>query len=637
MLIQLNNVSKNFGENVVLKNINLSIYKKSRYGLIGVNGAGKSTLLNIICRNLDYDDGSIDYSNSVSIGFLKQDSGLNTSNTIKEEMLSVFSHIFIKQNELVKLTKELQEINTESDEYKCISKKYSEIQSYIELNDGYSYEVKINTILNGMGFQDKDPNTTIINLSGGEKTRLALAKLLLEEPNLLILDEPTNHLDFHTLIWLEDYLKSYNGAIIIVSHDRYFLDRTVSDILELERNILTKYTGNYSKYVMLKEEKIIRAEKDYVAQQKEIEKMEDYVRRNIARASTSSSAKSRVKTLEKMDKIEAPIRYKSKIKLRFEKYLDPYTDLLEVKDVCLSIGEKEKILSDHINLSMKKGEKIAIVGRNGVGKTTFLKALQNMIKIKSGKIKWGMNAKISYYEQETRHLNPNKTVIDELWDKNRDKTELEIRNRLASVGFTGETVFKKVAVLSGGEKAKLKFCIISFQPSNVLLMDEPTNHLDLTSKEILEDALFNYDGSLIFVSHDRYLLNKIPTKIIELTEDGINEYLGNYENYINAIKNKQMTIKQEEIISEEKTEKSDNSYYKSKKQRSLEAQRKNRVAKIEQEVDSLEKEIYNIEQEMLKEEVFSDYKTMTEKSETIEKIRSKILLLMEEWENLINQ
>ena len=639
MIVQINNMSKSFGEHLILDNVSLAIDDKGRYGLIGANGAGKSTLLKIITGELESDSGEIIFSPSASIGFLKQDSGLKIHGSIYGEMESVFEHLFEIQRQMKQIEKSILEFSPESEQYEKLSGEYSTLQSFFEVNEGYNIDSKIKTVLNGMGFEGRNLDTQIDTLSGGEKTRLALAKLLLEQPNLLILDEPTNHLDFDTLTWLENYLQSYNGAVLVVSHDRYFLDTVVNSIFEVERHKLESYSGNYSKYLLLKEERYEFDMKMYDAQQKEIHKMEDYVRRNIARASTSNSAKSRVKALERMDVIEQPHKYKNKIKLSFEVASEPYKDLLSVEDIDISVGEgsRRKTLCKDVSLKMEKNEKVAIIGRNGIGKSTFLKILLKMLPHDEGKIKWGENVHIGYFEQEMKDLNPHKTVINELWDRYPQKTEYEIRSRLGSVGITGDNVFKKVDVISGGEKAKLKFAILSFKSTNLIIMDEPTNHLDLWSKEILEDALVDYTGSLLFVSHDRYLLSKVPSKIIEITENGVVEYNGNYEFYKQKRQSELMRSHSVEKDGKSKTGESPaNNFFRSKKQRSLEIKLKQDIKKIEEDIVKTENKISALEHEMTEEEVFSDYKLMNQKIGEIEQLKEQLQQLMEKWEVLVS-
>ncbi len=629
MLISVNGLCKNFGERRILDNINMTIEEKGRYGLIGVNGAGKSTLLDVIMGNLNYEEGKIFKSEATTVGFLKQNNGLERESTIIEEMRKVFSDVLQAQERMLYLGEELGRIeDKESSEYKTAAEKYARCQAVIDSRDGYNIDVKISTILNGMGFSDKDMNTVISTLSGGEKTRLAIARLLLEEPNLLILDEPTNHLDFKTLSWLEDYLLSYNGGILVVSHDRYFLDKIVDTVFEIERGRLYTYKGNYSKYLILKRERKIRQQKEYEAQQAEIAKMQTYIDKNLTRASTANSAKSRIKALENMELIEKPDGDMKAMRQKFETVKEPYKDVLKVKDLTVCVGEESKILCENINLHIRKGEKIAIIGDNGIGKSSFLKTIQGLIPSGGGAVEWGKNVSLSYYEQENLNINSEKRAIDELWDRFPSINETDIRKVLGSVLLTKDDVYKPVKVISGGERAKLAFCIIMLEKSNVLILDEPTNHLDLVSKEVLEKALSEYEGTLIFVSHDRYLLNKVPDKIVEIEANGVFVSDGGYDDYKSR---KELFSRSEPIKEEKKSEEKPKSLYRSKEQRRLDAQRKSRIRELEKLIEETEGAVLNLEAEMTKEEVFSDYVLMSEKCKELEQNKQNLENYYEEW------
>ena len=628
MLISIDGLCKNFGEKRILDNISMTIEDRGRYGLIGVNGAGKSTLLNIIMGSLNYEIGNIYKSNLVTIGYLKQNNGLDRDSSIIEEMRCAFADVINAQNEMITLGEKMAEIEDKtSSEYKTVSEKYAKCQAVIDSRDGYNIDVKISTILNGMGFADKDLNTVINTLSGGEKTRLAIAKLLLEEPNLLILDEPTNHLDFRTLAWLEEYLLSYKGSILVVSHDRYFLDKIVDTVFEIERSKLYTYKGNYSKYLVLREERRQRQQKEYEAQQVEIAKMQTYIDKNLARASTSNSAKSRIKALESMEIIEKPDADLKPMRLKFEKINEPYKDVLKVSNLQICVGDEKKVLCDNINLHIRKGDKVAIIGDNGIGKSSFLKTIQEIIPYYVGNIEWGKNVTLSYYEQENLNLDMDKLAIDELWDRFPHINETDIRKVLGNVLLTKDDVYKPVRIISGGERAKLAFCIIMLEKANVIILDEPTNHLDLMSKEVLEKALCEYDGTLIFVSHDRYLLNKVPHKIVEIEKDGVFISDGGYDEYKAR---KELTIfsaVEEKIVVPEKPK----GNYRSKEQRKQDSQRRNRIKELEKLIEDTEQNIGIIEEELTKEEVFSDYVLMNEKCEELEKLKLKLEEYYEEW------
>ncbi len=640
MLITIDSLNKSFGQDEILKNISLTINEKCRYGLIGVNGAGKSTLLKIIMGTLNYDSGELVKKPDLKIGYLEQNNGLERESSIIDEMRKVFDDVFEAEKTMRRLEIHMAEFSDHtSNEYKRISSEYTRAQAYFDSRDGYNIDVKIKTILNGMGFGDKDLSTIISTLSGGEKTRLAIAKLLLEEPELLILDEPTNHLDFKTLRWLEEYLISYNGAILTVSHDRYFLDKIVTHIYEVERGKLFSYVGNYSKYLSQKAERKVREEKEYEMQQRQIAQLQTYVDKNMARASTSASAKSRLKTLESMEILDRPDGDLKSMRLRFEHTKEPYKDVLTVNNLDITVGEEQKLLCKNINLEVKRKEKIAIIGSNGIGKSSFLKIIQGIIPYQTGTVEWGKNVSISYYEQENLNLNQDKIALDELWDRFPEIPEAEIRRVLGNVLLTKDDVYKPVKIISGGERAKLAFCIIMLEKSNVLILDEPTNHLDLASKEVLEEALSNYEGTLIFVSHDRYLLNKVPDKIVEIKDSGLSIYSGNYDYYCEVTEREAQ--KEAEIAAqiaaskaiENAKNQSENSY-RSKEQRRLDAQRKNRIRELESLIESAEAKLSELDIEMTCEEVFSDYKLMAEKCSEADILRQNLDLYYEEWGEL---
>lgn len=640
MLITIDGLNKYFGEELILKDVKLTVNEKCRYGLIGVNGAGKSTLLKIIMGTLSFEEGELVKKPGLRIGYLEQNNGLERDSSIIVEMRKVFQDVFDAEERMRRLELEMGEISDHnSDEYRRISASYTAAQNYFDSRDGYNIDVKIKTILNGMGFGDRDMDTVISTLSGGEKTRLAIARLLLEEPELLILDEPTNHLDFKTLKWLEEYLVNYNGAILTVSHDRYFLDKIVSHIYEVERRKVYSYVGNYSKYLVQKAERRAREEKEYEMQQMQIAQLQTYVDKNIARASTSNSAKSRLKTLENMDILEKPDGDLKSMRLKFEHTKEPYKDVLTVKDLDIVVGEEQKVLCHDINLEVKKKEKIAIIGSNGIGKSSFLKIVQGLIPFYKGTVEWGKNVSISYYEQENLNLNQDKIALDELWDRFPDVPEAEIRRVLGNVLLTKDDVFKPVKIISGGERAKLAFCIIMLEKANVIILDEPTNHLDLASKEVLEMAMSEYGGTMIFVSHDRYLLNKVPDKIVEISESGLRVYQGNYDYYCEvqereAAKEAELAMKKAAEKAAQAAKSASDNGYKSKEQRRIEAQRKNRIRELEGLIEQSETRLSELEEEMTKEEVFSDYKLMTEKCAEADVLRQVLEEYYDEWGEL---
>lgn len=631
MLLSLEQVCKSYGASLILQDITVKIENRDRIGLVGVNGAGKSTLLNIINGGLKADTGTVSRSGTASIGYLRQNGGLDNENTILTEMTGVFAPLLEMEREMRALERQIAATGVHDGEPAV---RYARIQELFESRDGYNINVKINTVLNGMGFAGTDRETPVSVLSGGEKTRLAICKLLLESPDLLILDEPTNHLDFKTLLWLEDYLLSYKGALLAVSHDRYFLDRLCGYIWDLDRHSLTAYTGNYSRYVILKEERLERQRKEYEIQQAEIADLKDFVARNLVRASTTARAQSKRKTLEKMELVERPKPPPPPARIRFSFKREPVKDILHVSGLSLSVGEsteRKQILTD-VALDVTRGEKIALIGANGIGKSSFLKAIQNLVPVESGDIEWGKNTEISYFEQEDFAMNSQKTALDELWDRFPREYEHRIRTVLGNVLLTGENVYKKVGELSGGERAKLKFAMLILSCGNVLLMDEPTNHLDLPSKEALDTALREYEGTLMVVSHDRYLLNKFPTKIAEMHEDGFKIYNGNYDAYI--LQKSAETSRQAGQEQEEPREKPVSDYYRSKKQRSEEQAQKRLIDILEKTIETLEREIFRLENEIASPEISSDYGALQEKCAELEEKRLLLDTSLSEWTSL---
>ncbi|ARC86543.1 heme ABC exporter, ATP-binding protein CcmA [Clostridium argentinense CDC 2741] len=536
MLVQLNNVGKSFNGEILISNINLKVEESEKIGLIGVNGAGKSTLLKMIYGDLSHDEGEIIKSREKTFAYLKQDSGLNLENSIKEEMLSVFNELLNVERELRELEKLMssQEIIEDYEKLEKIMKKYSSKTDYFVMQGGYEIEAKINTILNGIGFKNFDLNIKVSKLSGGQKTKLSLAKILLNEPDLLMLDEPTNHLDLEALNWLEGYLKSYKGAVLIVSHDRYFLDSTVSVIYEIERGKSKRYTGNYSKYVSLKAEEKELHIKNYERQQEEIKRLQTFVDKNIVRATSAKAAKSKRKAIERMEKIDVPLGDLKKVNMNFEIKSKSYKEVLQFKEGIVSVGEGEnkKILTEDLNFDLTRGDRVALIGPNGVGKTSLLKVLIGDLQLEHGSINWGKDVQIGYYDQEHEKLNPNNTILEEVWDDFPTMKESKIRGVLGRFLFSGEDIFKKIGDLSGGEKSRVALSKLMLIEANLLLLDEPTNHLDLQSKEVLESALKDYEGTILFISHDRYFINKIGNKVMELTKEGVKCIKGNYDDYL---------------------------------------------------------------------------------------------------------
>lgn len=645
MLLNVEHLYKYFNGQALLKDINFTVEDREAVGLIGINGCGKSTLLNIITGREGYDKtpeglGSVNIAGKASIGFLRQNSGLNSELTIGEEMKNAFAPLLETLDKMKVLEKKM----ADGGDIDSISHEYAELSSYFEARDGYRIDVKIKQVLNGMGFGSTPTDRVISTLSGGEKTRLALAKLLLEEPNLLILDEPTNHLDFETLMWLEDYLKGYKGAIIIVSHDRYFLNKVCTRICEIEQGRLTSYRGDYSSYLVQKKMNSERQLKEYEAQQKEIAKLEDYVAKNLVRASTSKMAKSRQHMLDRIERIDKPLMYTKPPKIKLEYDIEPTKDIVRVVDCPLVVGEgaDKKELIKSLTMNVRRGEHVAIIGANGIGKTSILKLIQGIIPHEGGNISWGGNVKISYFEQEHAILDPRKTVLEEIMDRYPRLSEQQARSVLGAVLLTGENVFKPISVLSGGERAKLCFAIMALNRGNVLVLDEPTNHLDLSTKEVLEDALAEFGGTIILVSHDRYLLNKVASRIIEIKHDEVNSYDGNFDAYSEAVNAaRQLKMQSEAEIKraeEEKAYKENKArQYRSKEQRAADAQKRNRIRELEKEIEDTEVLIFELENAISDPEIASDYSKMSEKCKELEEAKTALDQKMDEWAELSDQ
>lgn len=642
MLLSMTNVNKFYNGNQILKNVNLTIDENDRIGLIGINGCGKTTLLRLITGKEDPDrfteeDGIISFASKTNIGYLEQMGALDNENTVIDEMKSVFSEL-ISISERMKELEKLMASNPS--DYEALSEEYSRISTFYEASDGYNIKVKIKTILNGMGFPEELFDRVISSFSGGEKTRLAIAKLLLENPNILILDEPTNHLDFRTVMWLEDYLKDYRGALLIVSHDRYFLDRTVNSICEIENTVLTRYRGNYTTFTHLKEEAVARQQKEYDLQQKEIAKMEDYVARNLVRASTSKSAKSRVKALDRMERIEKPNTYHKAAKLEFTFGIDPPQEVLKVKDIDVSVGmgDDRRTLVDSLSFEVRRGEKLAVIGDNGIGKSTLLKIIQEKLPHR-GKVIWAANVKISYFDQEAANINRANTVFEEIHSRYPLLSDLEVRNLLGRVRLVGENVFKQAGVVSGGERCKLCFAIMMMEHGNVLILDEPTNHLDLQTKEVLEDALERFEGTIVYVSHDRYLLNRISTRILEITANGTESFNGGFDDYMKIKTQREQAAAEaadaakQEQLREQYAEKKEKAF-KTKEQRNLDAKNRQRIREIEKQMEELQQEQESLEAELSSPEVIADYSLMNEKCMRINEIKELSNELFDEWAEL---
>lgn len=638
IILQVNGLTKYFGADLILSNIKLEIQSRARIALVGRNGAGKSTLLKIIAGELSSDSGEIIKPSHIKIGYLAQNSGLDSSRSIWDEMLDVFAPLRAIEAQLAELGVQLGDPDLLADpaRYEKTLQAYDNLQEQYKEQGGYQYEADIRSVLHGLQFSSYDYQTTpVSSLSGGQRTRLALGKLLLAKPDLLILDEPTNHLDLDTLTWLEQYLQAYPGAVLLVSHDRYFLDKVVTEVYELSNATLKRYSGNYSRYLELRVEQYEQELKRYEKQQEEIARLEDFIRRNIARASTTKRAQSRRKQLEKMERLERPAGDEKSASFSFAIERPSGHEVLTAEQLTAGYREGAPVIRQ-ISFRITRGESVALVGPNGIGKSTLLKTIAGKLPVQSGKLRYGANVKIGYYDQNQAELSTNKRVLDELWDAYPDKTEKEIRTVLGNFLFSGDDVLKPVSALSGGEKARLALAKLMLQKANVLLLDEPTNHLDLDSKEMLEQALVDYPGTILFVSHDRYFINRIATKLFELSGDGLVEYLGDYDYYV--AKKEEMRelarLDSHPPASPDSGETAKSTYEQEKEEKRRQRQRQRRLEEIEAEIAALEAQIAETEQQLCDPSVYGDYETVQQLTQENEKRKQQLETLLAEWEQL---
>ena len=631
IILQANRIERSFAGEVLFDNINLQVDERDRIALVGKNGAGKSTLLKILVGEEEPTSGEINKKKDISLSYLAQDSRFESENTIYDEMLHVFDDLRRTEKQLRQMELEMGEKSGE-DLNKLMS-DYDRLSENFRQAGGFTYEADIRAILNGFKFDESMWQMKIAELSGGQNTRLALAKMLLEKPNLLVLDEPTNHLDIETIAWLENYLVNYSGALIIVSHDRYFLDKVATITLDLTKHSLDRYVGNYSRFVELKEQKLATEAKNYEKQQKEIAALEDFVNRNLVRASTTKRAQSRRKQLEKMERLDKPEAGKKSANMTFQSEKTSGNVVLTVENA--AIGYDGEILSDPINLDLRKMNAVAIVGPNGIGKSTFIKSIVDQIPFIKGEKRFGANVEVGYYDQTQSKLTPSNTVLDELWNDFKLTPEVEIRNRLGAFLFSGDDVKKSVGMLSGGEKARLLLAKLSMENNNFLILDEPTNHLDIDSKEVLENALIDFDGTLLFVSHDRYFINRVATHVLELSENGSTLYLGDYDYYVEKKAEVEM-IQTEEISTTNKAkEASPVNDYQAQKESQKEARKLMRqIESLEAEIEELESQSQDISEQMLE---TNDAGKLVELQAELDKISHRQEEAMLEWEELSEQ
>ena len=631
IILQANKIERSFAGEVLFDNINLQVDEREHIALVGKNGAGKSTLLKILVGEEEPTSGEINKKKDISLSYLAQDSRFESENTIYDEMLHVFDDLRTTEKQLRQMELDMGEkTGVELDK---LMSDYDRLSEEFRQAGGFTYEADVRTILNGFKFDASMWQMKIAELSGGQNTRLALAKMLLEKPNLLVLDEPTNHLDIETISWLENYLVNYSGALLIVSHDRYFLDKVATITLDLTKHSLDRYVGNYSSFVEQKEQKLATEAKNYEKQQKEIAALEDFVNRNLVRASTTKRAQSRRKQLEKMERLDKPEVGTKSANMTFRSNKTSGNLVLTVENS--AIGYDGEILSEPINLDLRKMNAVAVVGPNGIGKTTFIKSIVDQIPFIKGEKRFGANVEVGYYDQTQSKLTPSNTVLDELWNDFKLTPEVEIRNRLGAFLFSGDDVKKSVGMLSGGEKARLLLAKLSMENNNFLILDEPTNHLDIDSKEVLENALIDFDGTLLFVSHDRYFINRVATHVLELSENGSTVYLGDYDYYVE--KKAELATSQEEeaeTYSQEKEVSPVNDYQAQKESQKELRKLMRQIESLEAEIEELENQAQVISEQM---HTTNDADELMQLQAELDKISQRQEEAMLEWEELSEQ
>lgn len=630
ILLQANQIARYFGADTLFENIHLEVASKARIGLVGRNGAGKSTLLKIIANTEAPDAGQVIKNKQATLGYLAQDTGLDSNETIWNEMLKAFEKVRQMEKRMREVEVAIGETPESNSRYASLLKEYDQLQHDFNDQNGYGYENEIRSVLHGFKFDESFYDKEISTLSGGQKTRLALARMLLIKPDILILDEPTNHLDIETLAWLEDYLQGYPGALLIVSHDRYFLDRVVNEIYEISRHKIRHYTGNYSRYLDLKAAQLSSDWKAYEKQQVEIEKLEDFVARNLVRASTTKRAQSRRKTLDKMDRLDRPDGNEKSAKFMFDIDKVSGNVVLQVEDAAIGY---EETLSEPIDMDIRREDAIALVGPNGIGKSTLLKSLIGQLPFIKGNPHFGTNVTIGYYDQGQADLHGNKTILAELWDEHPTTPEKDIRNVLGGFLFSGEDVEKTIPLLSGGEKARVALAKLSMNKENFLILDEPTNHLDIDNKEVLENALIDYQGTLLFVSHDRYFINRIANKVIELSPEGSKLYLGDYDYYLEKKKEEEeiAELQAKENVPVEAPKKK---FYQDKEQQKLIRSLRRKIEAIEENLSILDEKISELETQMSQPDILNDHVQLLELTNQLETKKAEQEEQLSSWEEL---
>lgn len=635
IIAQAQDLEQRFGGNTIFSNISFSVPDNARIGLVGPNGAGKTTLLKIMTGQQEPTSGQFTINKGLKVGYIAQENALDENKTIWDEMLTVFDNLIEKNKRITKMQEQIAEHPEDED----LLKRYDQLAYDFEQEGGFTYQAEIKSILNGFNFKENTWQKVIGTLSGGEKTRLAFVKLLLQKPPVLLLDEPTNYLDLDTLDWLEAFLKNYQGAIITVSHDQYFLDHLANQIFELNFGKLTTFKGNYSQYVKERELMDNQQEAAYEKQQEKIKKEEEFIQKNLVRASTTKRAQSRRKALDKMERIKPP-KHKQKVRINFTSDRPSGKEVLIAKD--LTIGYPDKTMVSDIDFQVNKNDRVAIIGPNGIGKSTLLKTIMKKLEPKDGSIKYGASLDIGYYDQELQSLDPSKTVLDTIWDRHKTMPEKDVRSILASFLFTAEDIDKTVGQLSGGQKARLTLTVLSLEKDNFLLMDEPTNHLDIEAKEVLEQALDNYDGTLLFVSHDRYFINELANKIISVRDGHAKIYNGNYSYYLDE-KAKQAAAVQEAKAEQTESTTSANqnkgklSYQEQKARDSQKRKLERAVSDAEARIEKLEAEEQEIQTEMANPDIAASFEKLGPLQEKLSAVQEQLEQANSDWENALDE
>lgn len=630
MVLACNNISKSFGIDEIIKNASFHIEEREKAAIVGINGAGKTTLLRIIMGEYQADSGEVIIAKDRTIGYLAQHQKLSGDNTIYDELMSVKKDIIELEQKIRRL--ELEMHSKEGVELEAVMEAYSKSTHLFELQNGYAYKSEVVGVLKGLGFDESDFEKKMNTLSGGQKTRVALGRLLLSKPDIIMLDEPTNHLDMNSIAWLENYLVNYDGSVIIVAHDRYFLDKVVTKVIEVERGVVSVFSGNYSDYAAKKRQLMDAKLKEYYNQQRDIKHQEEVIAKlkSFNREKSIKRAESREKLLDKIEVIDKPITEQETMHFKLEPAKESGNDVLSVEGLSKAFGGNR--LFDNVSFEIKKGEKVALIGNNGTGKTTILKIINHIIDADAGKVKLGANVEIGYYDQEHNVLHMDKTAFDEIGDAYPDMTNTQIRNMLACFLFTGDDVFKKISDLSGGERGRVSLAKLMLSNANFLILDEPTNHLDIMSKEILESALNRYTGTVLYVSHDRYFINKTAGRIIELSANTVTNYIGNYDYYLE--KRDILAPKEVKQVSSEKNTAVKDDWKAQKEEQAKLRKKQNDIAKIEKSIEQLEKDNSELDEQLALPEVYSDVKQLMKLNEKKQEIEKKLEKLYEDWETL---